>query len=143
MHLLTALTVFVVLTLIGVEFSVAAFVDPAAWRLDAGPQSQMLSRMALVLGRVMPAWYPVCALLLGVQAWLRWHAPHAGLVLGAFALWLVASLASIAFLVPLNSRIAQGATDWQTLHRIWDGRHRVRVAALAVAGLLFTYAAMC
>jgi len=46
---------------------------------------------------------------------------------------------SIIFLVPLNTRIAKGDADWQRIHRIWDMRHRVRTAALAIAAVLFTY----
>ena len=38
MHLLNIATVVIVLSLVGVEFSVAAFIDPAAWRLDPEPQ---------------------------------------------------------------------------------------------------------
>lgn len=34
MHLLNVPTLFIVLTLVGVEFSVSAFVNPAAWRLQ-------------------------------------------------------------------------------------------------------------
>jgi hypothetical protein len=48
-------------------------------------------------------------------------------------------VASILFLVPLNTRVAEGDADWQRIHRIWDKRHRVRTAALAVAAVLFTY----
>jgi hypothetical protein len=64
MHLFNMSTVFVVLTLVGVEFSVSAFVNPAAWRLEPESQLKMLSRFALVLGKVMPVWYPVATLLL-------------------------------------------------------------------------------
>jgi len=46
---------------------------------------------------------------------------------------------SILFLAPLNTRVAEGDADWQRIHRIWDKRHRVRTAALAVAAVLFTY----
>ncbi len=38
MHLFNMATVFIVLSLVGVEFSVSAFVNPAAWRLDPEPQ---------------------------------------------------------------------------------------------------------
>ena len=72
MHLFNIATLFVVLTLVGVEFSVSAFVNPAAWRLALDPQLSMLSRFASVLGKVMPVWYPACAVLLGMQTWLRW-----------------------------------------------------------------------
>jgi len=44
MHLFNMATVFIVVSLVGVEFSVAAFVDPAAWRLDPEPQLKLLSR---------------------------------------------------------------------------------------------------
>ena len=139
MHLVATATVFVVLSLVGVEFSVAAFVDPAAGRLDPEAQLRLLSRLASVLGRVMPVWYPVSALLLGLQTWLGWHEAGRGLLLIADAIWLLASVGSIVFLVPLNTRIAQGDADWQGIHRLWDTRHRVRTAALALAALLLTY----
>ena len=54
MHLFNMATLFIIVTLVGVEFSVSAFVNPAAWRLDPESQLKMLSRFALVLGRVMP-----------------------------------------------------------------------------------------
>jgi hypothetical protein len=139
MHLFNMATVFTVLSLVSVEFSVAAFLDPAAWRLDPGPQLKILSRLASVLGKVMPVWYPVSALLLGVQTWLYWHLSGRGILLTADAIWLLASVGSIIFLVPLNTRVAEGDADWQRIHRIWDKRHRVRTAALAIAAVLFTY----
>jgi uncharacterized membrane protein len=138
MHLFNMATVFFILTLVGVEFSVSAFVNPAAWRLDPEAQLKMLGRFAFVLGRVMPVWYPACTLMLGIQTWLRWHAPGLGLLLTADAIWALTSVASIFVLVPLNSRIAEGVADWQRIHRIWDKRHRVRIAALAIAALLLT-----
>jgi uncharacterized membrane protein len=139
MHLFNMATVFIVVSLVSVEFSVAAFVDPAAWRLDPQPQLNLLSRLASVLGKVMPIWYPVSALLLVIQTWLSWHSSGRGILLTATAIWLLASVGSILFLVPLNTRVAKGDADWQRIHRIWDNRHRVRTAALAIAAVLFTY----
>jgi len=138
MHLFDMTTLFIVVTLVGVEFSVSAFVNPAAWRLDAGPQLKMLSRFAFVLGRVMPVWYPVCTVLLGIQTWLHWHASGRRLLLAADVIWVAVSVASIFLLVPLNSRVSEGAADWQRIHRIWDRRHRVRIAALVLAAVLLT-----
>jgi hypothetical protein len=138
MHLFNIATVFFVLTLVGVEFSVSAFVNPAAWRLDPEAQLKMLSRFAFVLGRVMPVWYPATTLMLGIQTWLHWQAPGLELLLTADAIWVFTSVASIVFLVPLNSRIAEGVADWQRLHRTWDTRHRVRIAALTIAAVLLT-----
>ena len=139
MHLFNVSTLFVVLTLFGVGFSVSAFVNPAAWRLEAESQSKMLSRLALVLGKVMPVWYPISALLTGIQTWLRWHTPGRAILLTADAIWVLISVASIFVLVPLAIRVAEGASDWQRIHRVWDRRHRVRIAALAIAAVLLTY----
>ena len=139
MHLFTITTLFVSLSLFGVEFSVSAFVNPAAWRLEAESQSKMLSRLALVLGKVMPVWYPISALLTGIQTWVHWNTPGRAILLTADAIWVLISVASIFVLVPLASRVAEGAADWQRVHRIWDRRHRVRIAALAAAAVLLTY----
>ena len=138
MHLFNIATLFVVLTLFGVEFSVSAFVNPAAWRLEAESQLKMLSRLALVLGKVMPVWYPISALLTGIETWLRWHTPGRAILLTADAIWVLISVASIFVLVPLASRLAEGTADWQRINRIWERRHRVRIAALAIAALLLT-----
>jgi uncharacterized membrane protein len=142
MHIFNVVTLFIVLTLVGVEFSVSAFVNPAAWRLEPESQLKMLSRFALVLGKVMPVWYPVSTLLLGIQTWLCWRAPGRAILLTADAIWVLTSVASIFVLVPLNNRVAEGAADWQRIHRIWDRRHRVRIAVLATAAVLLTYVAV-
>jgi uncharacterized membrane protein len=139
MHLFNVATLFIVLTLVGVEFSVAAFANPAASRLGSEAQLKMLSRLALVLGKVMPVWYPVCALLFGIQTWLQWHTDGRDVLLAADAVWLLATVGSIIFLVPLNTRIAEGAADWQRIHRLWDRRHRVRVVALSIGAVLLTW----
>lgn len=139
MHSFNIATLFIVLTLVGVEFSVSAFVNPAASRLEPEAQLRMLSRFALVLGRVMPVWYPVSTLLFGIQTWLCWRTPGRAILLTADAIWVLASVASVVFLVPLNTRISEGAADWQRIHRIWDLRHRVRIAALSIAAVLLTY----
>ncbi len=136
MHGLNIVTICLVATLVGVEFSVSAFVNPAAWRLDPEPQLKMLGRLAFILGKVMPVWYPACAVLLGVETWLRWHGPEIRALLAADGIWLLASLASISFLVPLNDCVAQGEADWQRIHRVWDKRNWVRIAALAMAAVL-------
>ncbi|MBE7158942.1 MAG: DUF1772 domain-containing protein [Rhodospirillales bacterium] len=140
MHLFSVATLFAALTLVGVEFSVSAFVNPAAWRLEPGPQLALLSRLAFVLGKVMPVWYPASTLLLAIETWLYWRTPERAILLTAAVIWGLTALASILFLVPLNQRIAEGAPDWQTIHRTWDRRHRVRIAALATAAALLAYA---
>jgi uncharacterized membrane protein len=139
MHLFNMATLFAVLTLAGVEFSVSAFVNPAASRLEPEAQLKMLSRSALVLGKVMPVWYSVCSLFLAIQTWLGWQTPGRAILLIADAIWVLISVASIFVLVPLARRVAEGAADWQRIHWTWDRRNRVRIAAVATAALLLTY----
>ena len=139
MHLFDVFTVLVLLLLVGVEFSVSAFVNPSAWRLEPGPQFTMLSHFAAVLGKVMPVWYPAGLILLAVETWLHWHTAGSNLVLAALVLWFLASLGSILFLVPLNNRVIEGGPGWEVIHRTWDSRHRVRIVILAVAAILLTY----
>jgi uncharacterized membrane protein len=136
MHIFNVITILVLLILVGVEFSVSAFVNPAAWQLESEPQLKMLSRLASVLGKVMPVWYPVCAVILGIQTWLQWHTPRLELLLTADVIWIVISVATIFLLVPLNSRVAEGAPDWQRMHKLWDKRHHIRIVALVAAAVL-------
>ena len=107
MHLFDVATLFVVLTLVGVEFSVPAFVNPAAWRLEPESQLKMLSRFALVLGKVMPVWYPVSTLLLVIQTSLYWHTPRRATLLAAAVIWMLVSVGSSFLLVPLNNRVSK------------------------------------
>jgi hypothetical protein len=140
MHAFHVFALFAVVTLVGVEFTVSAFINPAAWRLAPEPQKELLGRLALVLGRVMPVWYPATAVLIAVETWLHWTAASRPLFLAALVLWALACIGSIFFLVPLNTRIAQGAADWQQLHHTWDSRHRIRIATLAAGALALLYA---
>ncbi len=139
MHLFNMATVLVVISLVSVELSVAAFVDPAARRLAPEPQLILLSRLASVLGKVMPVWYPVSAILFLVETWLYWHSAERFILLTATIIWVLASVGSILFLVPLNTRVAEEDADWQRIHQTWDKRHRVRTVALAIAAVLLTY----
>ena len=78
-----SLRVVTLFVLVGVEFSVSAFVNPAASRLEPELHLKMLSRSALVLGKVMPVWYSLCTLFLGIQTWLCWHTPGRATLLTA------------------------------------------------------------
>lgn len=139
MHLINIASIFVILLLIGVEFSVSAVVTPSARRLEREPQIKILSHVASVLGRVMPFWYSACLLLLGIETWLHWHTSDFGILLTASAIWVLASVASFIFLVPLNNRVAEGVADWQRIHRTWEKRNRVRIATLVIAAVLLTF----
>jgi uncharacterized membrane protein len=141
MHLLSVVTLLAVVLLVGVEFSVSAFVNPIVWRLDLEPQEQALSLFASVLGRVMPFWYAICFLLLVTEVWLSWHSNAFMLLAIATSLWLTIIVVTIIVLVPINNRIAaRSAGNWQQEHRKWDRLHRLRVLVLFVASGLLTYA---
>jgi hypothetical protein len=57
MHLLDTITITFAGLMVGNELALSAFVNPAVWRLEGGPQAQGLSILARSLGRVMPVWY--------------------------------------------------------------------------------------
>lgn len=143
MHLFNMATVFLIVTLLGVEFSVSAFINPAAWRLEPEAQLIFLGGSAFVAGRVMPVWYSACALMLGLQTWLRWYASGRGLLLAADAIWVLIFVVSIFFLVPRYNRVLEGVADWQRIHRIWDRVHRLRIVAVTIAAVLLTYVLAC
>ena len=139
MHVFDEIVVVVVLVMVGVEFSVSAFVNPSAWRLDPEPQAKMLSHFAAVLGKVMPVWYAAGLLLLIAETWLHRAGSGRGFLLAASAIWPLTTLSTLVFLVPLNNLVIKAAPGWQEAHRTWDTRHRVRIVALAVAAVLLTY----
>ncbi len=139
MHLFNVVTLFVVLTQAGIEFSVSAFVNPVVWQLEPEPQLKTLSRFAVVGGKVMPVWYLISTLLVGIQTWLCWRTPARSILLTVDAILVLIAVASIFVLVPLAGRVAEGAADWQRINRIWDRRNRMRIAALATAAFLLTY----
>ena len=139
MHLFHVITLIVLLLMVGVEFAISAFVNPSAWRLDLKSQGEFLSHFAAVLGKVMPVWYIAGLLLLGAETWLHRLQPGFNLLLTASTIWLLTTLLTLLFLVPLNNLVIQRAAGWQQAHKTWDTRHRVRILALAVAAVLLAY----
>ena len=144
MHPLDTITIILAGLMVGNELAVAAFFNPAAWRLESTPQAQALSILAGSLGRVMPVWYGLCLALLVLESFL--HRGQAAFIplLTATVIWAGVIIFSISALVPINNRIASLNTaptpGWKQDHKKWDSRHRIRILLLAVALLLFTYA---
>lgn len=119
--------------LTGNELAVSLFVNPAIWKLDDHAQAKELARS---LGRIMPFWYALCLLMLGAVAFLHRHDPGRILLIIAVGVWFATVPYSIAALVPINNRIAKGASSepgWREQHRRWDTLHRWRIALLIVA----------
>ncbi|HKO11677.1 MAG TPA: DUF1772 domain-containing protein [Acidobacteriaceae bacterium] len=124
--------------LIGVEFSVSAFINPILWQLDERAQSRTIGLFARKLGFVMPFWYSATLLLLVAETVLRLHQAGAWLLGTASAIWIVVIVLTLLFLVPINNRMtrlegSRFAEEARREHRKWDSMHRARVAALAIA----------
>lgn len=146
--MLTALQVFttvVVGVMVGVEFSVAVFVNRI---FDALPQdSGVLARAhgGRLLGAVMPVWYVGSLVLVAVWAIAGWGQQGTSLVVIAGALLIVSVIMSILLLVPINNR---GKTwtpdnlpaDWKRQMNRWDRFHYVRVAVIVAAFALLAAA---
>ena len=140
MHVLSLVTLFIIVLLIGIELCVSLFINPVIWQLEPEPQAQALSLFAALLGKLMPVWYGVCLLLLAVETWLHWHTQAFLLLVAATALWLAVIVVTILVLVPINNRIAaRSAVNWQQQHRRWDTLHRFRVLTLFVVAALLAH----
>ncbi|MGB6130678.1 MAG: DUF1772 domain-containing protein [Acidobacteriaceae bacterium] len=142
MNLLNIATILCIGPLVGVEFAVSAFVNPILWKLDSPSQAGAIRLFARRLGTAMPFWYIASLLLLVAVTLLRLHQPGVVLLGVAIGIWVAVIVLTLLSLVPINNRLARMDADAFTEtarleHRKWDTLHRVRVAALAVAMVIF------
>ncbi len=146
--MLNALEVFttvVVGVMVGVEFSVAFFVNPILDGLPGDNGLRGRTHGARLLGAVMPFWYVGSLVLSAVRAVSGWHHHGAGLVVTAAALLILSVVMSILLLVPINNRVktwtADGLpADWKQQMNRWDRFHYVRVAVIIAAFALLVAA---
>ncbi|WP_411118194.1 anthrone oxygenase family protein [Streptomyces sp. 058-1L] len=139
--MLSALEVFatvVVGVMVGVEFSVAFFVNPILDGLPGDNGLRGRTHGARLLGAVMPFWYIGSLVLVAVWAVAGWHHHGAGLVVTAAALLILSVAMSVLLLVPINNRVktwtADGLpADWKQQMNRWDRFHYVRVAVIIAA----------
>jgi uncharacterized membrane protein len=139
--MLNIVTIVCIGLMIGVEFSVSAFINPVLWKLERSAQMQAISLFAKLLGFVMPFWYALGLVLLVAETFFHWHQPHAFLLDIAVGIWVLVILLTLLFLVPINNQIARidpsSAADWALRdHRKWDAMHRLRVLALITSMVL-------
>ena len=144
MHILDTMTITLAGLMAGNELALSAFVNPAVWQLDSGPQAQGLSVLARSLGRVMPVWYGLCLALLALESFLHRHEAALVPLLTATLIWAGVIVFTISILVPINNRIASLNTaaptpGWKRDHKKWDSLHRVRILLLATAVFSLTY----
>ena len=145
MHFLDTITITLAGLMVGNELAVAAFFNPAAWRLESTPQAQVLSILAGSLGRLMPVWYGLCLALFALESFLHRHQAVFASLLTATLIWAGVIIFSISALVPINNRIASLSTmaprpGWKQDHKKWDSLHRIRILLLAMALFALTHA---
>ncbi|MFI8262417.1 anthrone oxygenase family protein [Streptomyces sp. NPDC085665] len=146
--MLNALEVFttvVVGVMVGVEFSVAFFVNPILGGLPGDNGLRGRTHGARLLGAVMPFWYIGSLVLAAVWAFAGRDDDGAVLVVTAAALLILSVVMSILLLVPINNRVktwtADGLpADWKQQMNHWDRFHYVRVAVIIAAFALLVTA---
>ena len=142
---LAVITATVFGVMVGVEFAVAVFVNPALRRLPAGSWLQARADGARVGGRVMPFWYCGSLLLTAWLAAVKWGGPAGDAAVAAAALLSVSVVMSITLLVPINNRSAawtadRHPADWREQQQRWDRLHYARVAVIAAGFVLMLVA---
>lgn len=140
-YALAVITVVVVGLMVGVEFAVAAFLNPIFDRLPNDGGLVARGEAARLLGKTMPIWYIGSLALSAVWAVLTWGETGAGLVTVAAALLVLSVLLSIAVLVPINSRVARWTRDgvpagWKRQIGRWGRFHFMRVGVILAALVL-------
>ncbi|HEY9126215.1 MAG TPA: DUF1772 domain-containing protein [Acidobacteriaceae bacterium] len=145
MEVLDIVTILGVGMLIGVEFSVSAFVNPILGSLEGGIGAEAARVFARVLGRVMPFWYIGCFAALTAETVLRFRAGGFAPLVLACGLWASVVLLSVLVLAPINNRLirmspAESQGELQEQHVKWDRIHRGRVLLLAVAMVCLLHA---
>lgn len=145
-EILAGVTLVVVGLMVGVELSVAAFMNPIFDRLPNAGGLGARSDGASVLGRVMPRWYIASLVLAAGWMALVWGQPQVWAVVGAAALLALSIVMSVVLLVPINARVArwsaEGApADGQQQLGQWDRFHLARIGVILTAFVLLTFAA--
>jgi uncharacterized membrane protein len=135
---LDVLTVVSMGLLAGNELAVSAFANPAVWRLEEHAKARALRLLAKALGGLMPIWYGLCLLLLGLATYLHRQDEAFRFLLAASVIWALVIVYTIALMVPINNRIAaldenRPSEGWLTQHKRWDRLHRWRVFFLTVS----------
>ena len=146
LEILPTITVAITGVLVGVEFAVAAFINPIFNRLPRESALAARSDGARLLGRVMPFWYVGSLLLTVGWAILTWGNTAGGLALTGAALLAASVLLSVLLLVPINSRAANWSAssapdDWAQQLQAWDRLHYIRVAII-LTGLIMLVIAL-
>lgn len=126
--------------MVGNEFTVGVFINPAFGRLPEVPQATAARETARLYGKVMPFWMAVNLILSVLSVFLvasRYSATW-WFFLTAAILFAFVIVFSIVSPVPINNRIASWDAndlpdDWRDLRRRFDRLHAFRVILLLTA----------
>lgn len=126
--------------LVGNEFTVGVFINPAFDRLPEKVQGYAARETARVFGRVIPLWMPINLLLNILLLFLVTYIYSAAwwFYLTAAALFAFVIIFSLVYPVPINNQIAawnpeELPKDWRQLRTRWDKFHYVRIVFLLSA----------
>jgi uncharacterized membrane protein len=127
--------------MVGVEFSVAVFVNPIFDRLPGNGGLAGRTDGGRVLGRVMPVWYMASLALAVALAVIHRDDPGMSALIGGAALLVLSIVMSLAVLVPINNRAKtwtpeQAPDNYREQQTRWDRYHYARVAVIITAFLL-------
>ena len=139
-QLLEMVTTACAALLVGNELSVAVFFHPTLAKLPDMVHATAAKALARLLGRVMPFWYALVAILTVTEALLHrpfLQAPGLFFLISS-ALWVSSIVYTIAGPVPINNRIAAWPLErlpgnWRQDRERWDQLHRFRVILLLIA----------
>jgi uncharacterized membrane protein len=129
--------------MVGCELAIAALIHPTLDTLPEAVHLPAASAIARVMGKVMPFWYALTALLTVAVGAIRWHDSDRLpiLIVLSAGLWTLVIVYTVTVLVPINNRIASWEksappADWRSYRSRWDLLHRWRVVVLTVAFVL-------
>jgi uncharacterized membrane protein len=145
MPYLDTITIVCIGLMIGTEFAVSVFINPALRKLEDAAQLNAIRIFAHKLGTAMPFWYVLSLALLIAEVVLRRSETGFALLLASASIWAAVIVLTVLFLVPINNRLARmspNALAGQAFqeHQRWDSLHRVRVAVLGTAMVCFLIA---
>jgi hypothetical protein len=145
MFVVEGTAIFAAGVMVGLELAIATIV-PKLTQLVSAEHAPEVSKIAGLMGKIMPVWYFLVLGLSTLTAYLEWSSSQKIPVsLAASVLsWILSIVLSLAVLVPLNNRISSWKpetlpSNWRELHDRWVFFHKWRVACLflAFAGLIY------
>ena len=132
--------------LVGNEFTVGVFINPAYSRLPAVSQAFAARETARIYGKVMPFWmiinFLLCVLLTFLVA--DRYSSEWWFYLAATVLFALVCVFSLIFPVPVNNKIAGWDPndlpgDWRELRRRFDQYNFVRIVLLLITLACFIF----